>query len=76
MTVNYYLLLRTPGEGPEPGIYRGTWRQLTDICKPECKLPQNGYGYRKIDNTPRLLEDAEKHWRDQGHRREIPRFSL
>ena len=72
---NWYLLLRTPekGEGiPEPGLYWGTFHQLKDICLPGRKLPQLGYGYRKIETE----EAARKEWHDQGHRRPIPRFSL
>ena len=72
---NWHLLLRTPekGEGiPEPGLYWGTFQQLKDICLPGRKLPQQGYGYRKIETE----EAARKEWHDQGHRRPIPRFSL
>ena len=64
--------LRTPEEGPETGLYWGTYQQLKDICLPGRKLPQLGYGYRKIETE----EAARKEWHDQGHRRPIPRFSL
>ena len=69
---NWDDLLRIPEEGPETGLYWGTYQQLKDICLPGRKLPQLGYGYRKIETE----EAARKEWHDQGHRRPIPRFSL
>ena len=70
----WYLILRSPDVGPEPGLYFGSWSQLTSACLPEKKLPQMGYGYRKV--ASREDPAAEKAWRDQGHRRAIPAFHL
>ena len=69
---NWYLLLRTPSVGPETGLYWGTYRQLTEICVPGKKLPQQGYGYRKVETEEAALQE----WHAQGHRRLIPCFSL
>ena len=69
---NIYILLRTPEVGPEPGIYHATWPQLTAICAPEYKLPQKGYGYRKLEE----VGEGRPYWRAQGHRRDIPQFEL
>ena len=70
----WYLVLRIPDVGPEPGLYYGTWPQLTSAYLPDKKLPQTGYGYRKVASQ----EDpaAEKARRNQGHRRAIPAFQL
>jgi hypothetical protein len=69
---NLYILLRTPKEGPEPGLYSVAWNELESICFPECKLPQTGYGYRKVADTGTGRHELHK----QGHRRTMPEFFL
>ena len=66
-----YVLLKTPAEGPEPGIYTGTWADLEGII-PGGKLPCEGYNYRK---SP-ALSAAREVWHRFGHRRTPPEFIL
>jgi hypothetical protein len=56
----------------EPGIYHANWKSLEAAALPLKKLPQDAYGYRKLNK----VEEAQVHWEKQGHRREIPVFHL
>lgn len=69
---NLYVLLRTAEEGPEPGLYRSTFRALANACLPLRKLPQDNYGYRRVEDRA----EAQKEWEAQGHLRVMPEFEI
>ena len=68
---NTYIVLKSPPDGPEPGIYTGSWEELCAIV-PGGTLPAEGYNYRKPPN----LAAARSAWYGYGHRRTPPEFVL
>ena len=54
------------------GPYWGPFQLLQEICIPERKLPQEDYGSRRLEAE----EEAREEWKNQGHRRPIPRSPL
>ena len=66
-----YVLLRVGPEGPEAGIYYGTWAQLLRVI-PGNRLPQKDYHYRVAATEA----EARELWRRHGHQRQAPVFVL
>ena len=66
-----YVLLRVGPEGPEAGIYYGSWAQLLRVI-PNQRLPQNNYHYRVAATEA----EARELWRRHGHQRTAPVFVL
>ena len=55
---NTYIILKSPPDGPEPGIYTGSWEELCAIV-PGGSLPAEGYNYRKPPNLAAALVRGE-----------------